>query len=97
VNKRVVIRTEDVDYSPFLISFAAQRRLPPLLSLYGEIISFGLASMVNACLNACPESVSALWGEYVTCVSASLETMKLGIVTRRSFTIMWPWVISWRA
>ena len=47
MNKRVVIRTEDVDDAPLLVSSAAQNLRPPLLPLGGGRISGCLATMVR--------------------------------------------------
>jgi len=77
VDYRVVIAAKDVDDAPLLVSPAAQRLRPPLplLPLGGGLISGSLATIDSAWRKGWASFVTALWGEYITCPSSSLETI----------------------
>ena len=78
MNYGVVVAAENMDDAPLLGSPAAAQRLRPplpLLPLGGGLISGSLATIDSACRRGWVSFAIALWGEYITCPSSSLDTM----------------------
>ena len=67
MNQRVIVGTEYVNYTPFLVSFAIAQNLPPprppLLPRLGCLISGCLATNVKPTRSGWAWFATALWAE----------------------------------